>query len=220
MSKTNNDVSIRENEIKSELRKHLGLRISEPLPAGGNSNDGNTARTFFREYKTVAKITGLNENLLERMHIILILISCRNEIKTEDFKDYAEKTRELYVRLYDWYPLSPTVHKVIAIPVISYYQILFIFLIVIQVLIHSATIIRHMVLPIGMYSEEAQESRNKSIRRYREFFARKFNRVRNIEDVFKRLLLTSDPFLTLKYGKTTRAECNDIPEKAKYFLVS
>lgn len=76
-----------------------------------------------------------------------------------------------------------------------------------------------MVLPIGMYGEEAQESRNKSIRKYRELHARKFNREKNIEDVFKRLLLTSDPLLSLTYGTFSKSAKQDIPELAKHFIV-
>lgn len=121
--KTNNIVQAREKEINSELRKNLGLRISEPIPGGGNTNDGNTARRFFREYKTVSNITGIDINLLERMHTLLVVINCKGNINHVEFQIYAEKTRKLYVTLYGWYPLSPTVHKVFWIFDYIVYQI-------------------------------------------------------------------------------------------------
>jgi hypothetical protein len=43
-------------------------------------------------------------------------------------------------------------------------------------LMHGAEIIERAPLPIGQLSEEAQEARNKDIRRYRENFARKCTR--------------------------------------------
>ena len=45
-------------------------------------------------------------------------------------------------------------------------------------------------------SEEAQEARNKDIRSYREHHARKFSRAATNEDVFRRLLLSSDPVIS------------------------
>jgi len=46
-------------------------------------------------------------------------------------------TAQLYVELYDWYRMPPSVHKV---------------------LIHGALVIKYSLLPIGFLSEEAQES--------------------------------------------------------------
>ena len=45
-------------------------------------------------------------------------------------------------------------------------------------------------------SEEAQESCNKYIKRYRQDFARKCSTIKNVEDVFGRLLVVSDPFIS------------------------
>lgn len=61
------------------------------------------------------------------------------------------------------------------------------------------------VLPIGQLSEEAAEARNKHFRCYRQDFARKISRESCNQDIFNRLLLTSDPLLssmrTIKKGK-------------------
>lgn len=45
-------------------------------------------------------------------------------------------------------------------------------------------------------SEEAQESCNKYIKRFREDFSRKCDRIKNMEDIFCRLLVTSDPIIS------------------------
>jgi hypothetical protein len=46
-----------------------------------------------------------------------------------------------------------------------------------KILIHGAIIITEAMLPIGQISEEAQESRNKDLKQFREFHARKMSRV-------------------------------------------
>lgn len=65
-----------------------------------------------------------------------------------------------------------------------------------KILIHSGQIIQASILPIGQMSEEAQESCNKFIKKYRQDFARKCSRVKNMEDVFQRLLVSSDPLIS------------------------
>lgn len=85
------------------------------------------------------------------------------------------KTARKFVELYPWYYMPTSVHKL---------------------LIHSPQIVAHALLPIGQLSEEAQEVRNKHIKRYREDFSRKCSRVKRMEDVFKRLLVTSNPYIS------------------------
>lgn len=88
---------------------------------------------------------------------------------------HAEETAQLYVDLYGWHPMSPTLHKI---------------------LIHGAEVIKHALLPIGQLSEEAAEARNKHFRDYRLNFARKFSRQQCNRDIINRLLLSSDPLLS------------------------
>lgn len=61
-----------------------------------------------------------------------------------------------------------------------------------RILIHGTDIIKAS-LPIEMFSEEALESRNKELRKYRECNTRKFSREETIQDLFNALLITSDP---------------------------
>lgn len=195
--KHKSEVTEREKAINQALKEQLGLHINEPRQKGGNSNSGNTARTFFAKREAVAEITGLNLELLERLSVILKLINSKADINVEAYAKYAEDTRKLYCDLYNFYPLSPTLHKLI---------------------VHGAVIIENAVLPIGYFSEEAGESRNKSIRNYRERHSRKFSREVSIEDVFKRLLLTSDPLISLRNRKTSKSLPLNLPDNAKHLI--
>ena len=78
---------------------------------------------------------------------------------TVAFKTYALDTARFYVREYGWYPMPAAVHRV---------------------LIHGADIISVALLPIGMLSEDAQESRNKDFRTKR---CKKTSRVETNEDL-------------------------------------
>lgn len=68
-----------------------------------------------------------------------------------------------------------------------------------KILTHGPTII-----PIEKLSEELSEARNKDIKKYREGFARKCLRISNLEDVFKMLLVSSDPYITSLRQLSTR----------------
>ncbi|CAH0547032.1 unnamed protein product [Brassicogethes aeneus] len=51
-------------------------------------------------------------------------------------------------------------------------------------------------LPIGELSEEAQESKNKGIKKFRDPFTTKVNLKRVNTDLFKRLIISSDAYLS------------------------
>ena len=65
-----------------------------------------------------------------------------------------------------------------------------------KVLLHDAEIIASLELPVGAYSEEPQEARNKHVRQYRLRHARKTSRLQTITDQFHSLLVTSDPVIS------------------------
>ena len=79
-------------------------------------------------------------------------------IDIEAFRKYAAETAQLAVTLYPWYwyYLPSTVYKI---------------------LFHGADMITYAALCVGSLSEEAQESRNKNYRHYREHHSRKMSRV-------------------------------------------
>lgn len=81
----------------------------------------------------------------------------------------------LYVKLYSWYVMPPTVHKV---------------------LIHGADIMKAVFVPVGQLSEESQEASNKYFKKARLFNSRTFNQAANNEDIFHHLLISSDPVIS------------------------
>lgn len=161
--------------IQDRFKKELGLLVDVPKQGHGNTNDGNTSRRFFADPDIAADITGVDVNLIRRLKVILETISSSHSINTDKFEAYAQETAKLYVRLYGWYPMTPTLHKILR---------------------HGATVIKHAIVPIGQLSEEAAEARNKHFRVYRQNFSRKFSRVHCNRDVLNRLLLTSDPLIS------------------------
>lgn len=178
LNKKRDDVSIvhqRKTEIQEEFRVRMGLLVDIPKPGFGNTNDGNSSRRFFGNPELVAEITGIDLNLIYRFKVILQTISSGHKINLEKFDSYTKKTAELYVQLYSWCPMTPTMHKL---------------------LIHGPDVIKHALLPIGQLSEEAAEARNRHFRLFRQNFSRKFSRVSCNQDVLNRLLLTSDPVIT------------------------
>ena len=147
----------------------------------GTTNDGNTARKFFEFPNKTAAITGLDQDLIKRFSVILQAITSGEKIDVIKFKDFARKTAEKYVDLYDWYYMSSTVHKL---------------------LIHGADIIeKNDIVPIGTLSEEASESRNKDFRRFREHHSRKRSRQDSNQDILNMLVVSSDPFLSAQRPK-------------------
>lgn len=112
----------------------------------GSTNDGNTARRFFDDPSFSAKATGLEEILINRFRVILAAISSGVDVDVDKFKHYAKETAVIYKKYYNWYYMPPSVHKL---------------------LFHGGDIIASLNLPIGLYSEEAQEARNKDFKRIR-----------------------------------------------------
>lgn len=94
----------------------------------GTTNDGNTARCFFRRYKLSAEITGIDDRLLKNFAILLAAINSGEVIDVEAFRQFSLQTAKLYVELYGWYYLPAHTHKL---------------------LYHGADIIENLLLPIG-----------------------------------------------------------------------
>lgn len=79
------------------------------------------------------------------------------------------------MNLYPWYYLPVSVHTILS---------------------HGSKIIKYALLPIGQLSEEAQEARNKVLKRYREYNTRKNSRLHTMQDLLNNLLVSSDPIIT------------------------
>lgn len=51
-------VEKRKRDLQAEIKKELGILIDIPTQGSGNTNCGNTAKTYFKNCDIVAKITG------------------------------------------------------------------------------------------------------------------------------------------------------------------
>ena len=188
-------VAARKQQIQNDFKQLYGLRIDIPKAGSGTTNDGNTARRFFENVSSTAEILGVDEEIIAKSKVMLQAILSGIGIDTEKFKVYCLNLAKRYVELYPWYPMPTSVHVI---------------------LIHGYAIIEASPLPIGRLSEDAQEARNKDIRRYRENFSRKYSREKTMQDVFYRLLASSDPIISslqnyeLKAGKPLPPEVSDL----------
>lgn len=73
-----------------------------------------------------------------------------------------------------------------------------------KVLCHGFEVIASLSLPIGLYSEEAQEARNKDFKRIREHNTRKMSRCETNTDIMNGLLISSDPYISNIRKQQTR----------------
>ena len=134
---------------------------------------------------------------MHKCHVILQVIASGFRVDIERFREYCINVAKRILELYPWYMMPTAVHKI---------------------LIHGHLIIYWSLLPIGELSEEAQESRNKDIKAFRERFARKFSREKNMQDVFQRLLVSSDPLIT-SIGNIRPKKSTNLSEEAIQLLL-
>jgi len=115
-------------------------------------------------------------------------ISSGYDIDLVKFEKYCTETANLYNKLYSWFYMPVTVHKI---------------------LYHGPKIIKSFLLPIGQLSKEAMEARNKHFR-HRKQHTRKISRVSTNEDLLHVLLVSSDPFITSRMIEKSRKN-NSLP---------
>ncbi|XP_071581303.1 uncharacterized protein [Temnothorax nylanderi] len=190
-------ISQRKADIQKGFRSELGLIVDRPTPGYGSTNDGTTARCFFKNSAITALITGLNEEIIKRFHIILQAISSGHDIDVDNYKKYALETAKMFVSEYPWYNMPTTVHKL---------------------LIHGPQIIASALLPIGQLSEEAREA-CKDVKKYREGFSRKCSREKTMEDVLNWLLVSSDPYIS-SLRKLPKKKLKELSPEAIQLLLS
>lgn len=166
----------RKKQIQDDLKLQLSITVDVVKQGYGTTNDGNTARRFFSNPAIVSNILGLNQPLIERFGNILHVMASGFAVDLEKFELYTKETAELFINLYGWYKIPPSVHKV---------------------LLHGSDIMRKLVLPIGYFSEEAQESGNKIFKAARRYYSRTCSRKSNNEDVLNYLLVSSDPIISI-----------------------
>lgn len=184
-------------QIQIKFKSKMGLLVDKPKPGFGSTNDGNTARRFFNNPQLSAEITGIDKTLIESFQIILRVLASGCKINTTKFKVLLNQTRELYLKLYNWYYMPSTVHKI---------------------LVHGCDVIEFFDLPIGQLSEEALEARHKEIRKIRLGHTRKMSRIKTNTDLIKMLLITSDPEISSKRKQVTQKR-NTIDSNIDQYLI-
>ena len=147
-------------------------------------------KIFFNNIEVVSEIRGLNKNLLYKLSIIVKTLNSGFEIDIENFERYCKQTADLFVLHYEWYFMPISMHKM---------------------LFHSSQIILKMPITIGASSEEALEACHKTIRYLRKYHTCKISKKRLNEDLFKWLLIISDPIIaknTTTYHKKNSKNIN------------
>lgn len=175
--------------VQNVIWEKLGLKADKPKSGGSStSNDGNTARRVFKNL--FADCLNLDCQLIHKFKTILIALSCQLPLDSNHFEKLSHATAELYIKCYPWY-LMPSI--------------------VLKILMHGAEIISTSLFLVGMLGEEALEARNKDYKRYRKDHSRKHSRKTNLEDVFYRVMDTSDPTvstISLRSVLKTRNDCS------------
>lgn len=193
-------VSQRKIEIQGAFRKQMGLVIDKPrFGCSVSVSDSNTAKKAFQSEEEFSRICGLNQDLIHKFNVILETISCDYEINGEEYGQYCLTTAELLTDLYPWFHIPLVVHKI---------------------LYHGAQMVSEFILPIGMMSEETQNSRH---RVYKPTFLKQGKNERKdrgmIEEM-QHLMITSDPILsekslTLRKAKQNWRALGEVPSLLK-----
>ena len=95
-----------------------------------------------------------------------------------------------------------------------------------KMLLHSHEIMANLdMIPLGMTSEEAHESRNKDNKEFRLHLAKKDSRSHTMEDQFHYLFITSDPTISaINYKRITtkkkKIQLRTFPEEALDLIVA
>ena len=178
---TSSDSKLLKAEMQAKFWSKLKLRVFVVHAGhGGSSNNGNTARHFFKKDPAIsAEILKIDVAVL---HLFGDLLDMFNNPDSKPSSQLFEtKARELFSMLTSpplgKVPLSQSVHRFLC---------------------HGHLFIDRFELPIGALSESALEARNKDNRGAREHHARKISMKANVHDVFNHLLCTSDAFLFMK----------------------
>ena len=177
---------------------HLKLDMPDSSGTGaGNTDTGGTAREFFnfknrQHFIDLFEGTVAEKEAMATLHkhfsVILRLYSSKNTlIDVDDLEALCTETNLLLVKTFPWATQPPSIHKLLA---------------------HTAQRIRmNDNLGMGSFSEEGIETLHKIIRRFRELLARKNNLFLNLFDVWRALMVRSDPVIRSKKRKLTCSVC-------------
>ena len=129
------EVETRKRRRQAAFKSKMNLIVDVPRAGGsGNSNTGNVARRAFSDAKLFSEITGVDEELIFRLHVLHIVFNTDEEIDDVAVREYGRETAALWIRLYPWYPMPVSVH---------------------QLLIHGHEAIKLSSLPVSFLSEQS-----------------------------------------------------------------
>ena len=87
-----------------------------------------------------------------------------------------------------------------------------------RILLHEHEIVRQFSLPIGLLSEEAQKSRSKDFKKFREHFSCKCPPKKTNTDVLRRFLCSPDPLIS-SYRKNNSSKKKPFDPKVIQLLI-
>ena len=153
----------------------LGLPVFEPREGGGSSNDGNMCRRILRDHPDIlASECNVPITFIRGIYIIWVALASSLPICPDKFQQFCDGVKDCYLQNVSWYPLSPTLHKVLE---------------------HGSQVLELFPDSVtsGMLSEEPSEASNKDVKKFQLEHARQDTVEHRTLDTFHRLLDRSDP---------------------------
>ena len=171
-SEQKESVKERKTIIQRRFREELSLFVDMPKQGFGNTNDGNSARRAFEQSNTFSEVSGVDVDIISRLKTVLKAVCLGYDLDSSSFQQYCNETADKVLSEYNWYFISPTVHKLLD---------------------HGLQIANSLELAIGVYSEESLEALNKEIRNARLNHSCKISRINVMKNQFNYLMIRSDP---------------------------
>ncbi|GFQ96708.1 hypothetical protein TNCT_234881 [Trichonephila clavata] len=94
-------VDVNKNKVQENVWHQMCLLVGAPKCGFGTTNDSNTTRALFWKPVIVSSITGIDEILIRKLHLLSTKI-CGHKIDPQDFKEFCLATAKLCVALYPW----------------------------------------------------------------------------------------------------------------------
>lgn len=104
-------IKARKKVVQEAFKERMGLRVDEPLPSGGNSNDGDVSCRAVRLPAEFAACTGLDAQLIRGLHVVLQAVSYFYPLKPVALQGFCGQVAQRYVDLYSWRPMNTTLHS-------------------------------------------------------------------------------------------------------------
>ena len=207
-----NSEKIKQAKTKTQehIRQNVGILVDVPTQGGGNTNNGNVARTFFNP-KFRHTICSLIEDEVDRTNyntllrdinvMLSVCLGLRSDVN-------VDKLRQLGINIMShirtafmkdgipWVPINPSLHSMCS---------------------HSWELFS-MFGVIAIYSEQAQEHWNKYVRNLKSgngCRARQTSVKLNIHDVFVRMLRMTHPVVVAKQRKLLCTVCGQTGHTAR-----